>query len=123
GLRRYLEARGHRIDIFMKRPPPNPLEFDRVIIWNGGPPKARRLARRCASLGVPTAFLEVGFFPQREYSMLSRCGSVGGGLLRGEELPTIGKTEEEFLQKAFAAYSRGAAPARRGHIAGFLQFT
>lgn len=125
GLVDYLESKGHKVYLRIGRPP-RKLDYDRVIIWNGNHLTDKHLAKRCRLSKIPVAFLEVGFFPQNHFYMLSRNGSVGGDLFKDEIIPDLPIGGEEYLQQKFIEYAgedviRKTEGYSQDYVAGFLQ--
>jgi len=125
GFFEYLRLKGHTALIHAGRPPRR-LGADRVVIWNGNHPRCKFVASMCERQGIPFVFMEVGFFPQRDYYMLSRRGSVGGNLFEGERIPVLPTGGEAWLQNQFARYAgegviKSCRNAKRDYVAGFLQ--
>lgn len=122
---RYLKRKGHTVELCVGRPLAR-IDADVLVMWNGNLPVERDLARRCHEEGIGLAYMEHGFFPQRRYTMLSRYGSVGGDLFRGEPIPDLPPDGEARLQEFFVRYAgeeviKAHEGAPKDYVAGFLQ--
>ena len=115
----HFAANGYRIDIRIGRPPPR-VDWSRVIIWNGNHWKERLFAEACQQAGTPVNYLEVGYFPQSKYAMLSRHGSVGGHLFLNETIPPLPADGESRLRKQFESYA-DCQKYQPVQTSGFLQ--
>jgi len=67
-------------------------------------------------------YMEVGYLSQRSHYIVSKNGSVGGDLLKGEVVPQITSDDETYLQNFFDRYAPSAKIGDRGHqVSGFMQ--
>lgn len=110
---------GYCVSVSIGRPPKQS-GWSRVILWNGNNRVEREFAKSCQRNGSTVNFLEVGYFPQAKYAMLSRHGSVGGHLFAGESIPALPSDGESRLQNAFERFA-GRLEYLPTQTSGFLQ--
>lgn len=119
-LTTWLRSRGHAVAV-RHNATKDLSPYSHVVIWNGEHRQCRRVESRATAAGLLVAFMEVGFFSQRSHWMFSRHGSVGGSLLRGEEVPANTPADEQTLDAFFAQYAGGRKPTTGGGPVGLLQ--
>ena len=118
-LRDFLAKRGHTAKLVVDRKPPT---CDALIIWNGNNAREKALADQFRTAGVPVFYMEVGYLSQKSHYIISKNGSVGGDLLRGEPVPQLNDADELYLQNEFERYAPGIDIGKPGdQISGFLQ--
>ena len=118
-LRDFLSKRGHKPELVVDRKPPT---CDALIIWNGNNAREKALAGQFRSAGVPVFYMEVGYLSQKSHYIISKNGSVGGDLLRGEPVPELTDADELYLQNEFQRYAPGIDIGQPGNqISGFFQ--
>lgn len=118
-FRALLAKRGHDAKLCVDRRPP---ACDVLVIWNGNHRREKRLAEQAKQAGVRVFFMEVGYLSQRSHYIISKKGSVGGDLLRGEAVPKLTPADDTYLQNFFAQYAPGVSmDAAPEQVSGFLQ--
>ena len=95
-----LEARGIRVIAH------NPLtEFPNwyltdakaLLVWNGSRPTFSRFVHQTKQLGLDITYAECGFFPQKEYFYLDKCGVNARSQLYDDDLSWVGAKELDAL--------------------------
>lgn len=118
-FRDFLAKRGHDAQLVVDRKPPT---CDALVIWNGNNTREKTLAKTFGAAGIPVFYMEVGYLAQSSHYIISKNGSVGGDLLRGEPVPKLTDADEIYLQNTFDRYAPGVEIGQPGdQVSGFFQ--
>jgi hypothetical protein len=71
-----------------------------VLIWNGAMTIHQPILKRCRDMGLLASFIECGFFPQREYFYLDKCGINAASQLYDDDLTWVDDIHLEALAQA-----------------------
>lgn len=71
-----------------------------VLIWNGAMTIHQPILKRCRDMGLLASFIECGFFPQREYFYLDKCGINAASQLYDDDLTWVDDVHLEALAQA-----------------------
>jgi glycosyltransferase involved in cell wall biosynthesis len=101
-LSNYLEDKGYRVDLCVgeiKPPEKNILSGAKcAFIWHGEDGHAAQMRQWCEELGIPAFYMEVGWFPQRDYFFIDPKGINASSSLMDDDFSWVG--DEHYTKLA-----------------------